>query len=221
MQPLLDTIYSLSGDVPQKQRERLLARFKAGELPYLVATDVVGRGIDVTRIREKLVVVIQSEMGRTPSYNAGKGKDHWSIGSIMFLGRGIRGNRVLGATDERQFHVPLHPQTLATDRQNGIRVRPEHIHTALRELAGVADHAFSRRFPLGVADINWQPARDRLAAGREQAGGGARLPGSEGAGQVEERRAERDPDQQLAQDRGLPQALEELSSKTQYPLAAG
>jgi hypothetical protein len=46
----------------------------------------------------------------------------------------------------------LNPQTLAIDRQNGIRVRPEHIHTALRELAGIADHAFSRRFPLGVAD---------------------------------------------------------------------
>jgi hypothetical protein len=70
----------------------------------------------------------------------------------MFLGRGIRGNRVIGATDAQQFHVPLNARTLATDRQNGIRVRPEHIHTALREFAGIADHAFSRRFPLGVAD---------------------------------------------------------------------
>jgi hypothetical protein len=42
--------------------------------------------------------------------------------------------------------------SLVGDRQNGIRVRPDHIHTAPRELAGVADHAFSRRFPLGVAD---------------------------------------------------------------------
>jgi hypothetical protein len=31
-------------------------------------------------------------------------------------------------------------------------VRPEHVHTALRELAGIAGHAFSRRFPRGVAD---------------------------------------------------------------------
>ena len=104
------------------------------------------------RIRDRLVVIVQSEMGRTPNYNNGNGKDHWSIGSIMFLGRGIRGNRVLGATDERQFHVPLNPRTLATDRESGIRVRPEHIHTALRELAGITDHEFSRRFPLGVAE---------------------------------------------------------------------
>src|SRR5205823_1451700 len=33
-----------------------------------------------------------------------------------------------------------------------IRDRPEHIHGALRDLAGIADHPFSRKFPLGVAD---------------------------------------------------------------------
>jgi uncharacterized protein (DUF1501 family) len=124
---------------------RLIPEFLAG-IRYTV------RRAEELRIRDKLVIIVQSEMGRTPNYNNGNGKDHWSIGSIMFLGRGIKGNRVLGATDDRQFHVPLNPQTLATDRQNGIRVRPEHIHTALRELAGIADHAFSRRFPLGVAD---------------------------------------------------------------------
>lgn len=124
---------------------RLIPEFLAG-VRYLM------RRAEELRIREKLVVVVQSEMGRTPNYNNGNGKDHWSIGSIMFLGRGIRGNRVLGATDDKLFHVPLNPQTLACDRTAGIRVRPEHLHTALRELAGIADHAFSKRFPLGVAD---------------------------------------------------------------------
>jgi uncharacterized protein (DUF1501 family) len=119
---------------------------------FLAGVRYVMRRAEDLRIRDRLVIVLQSEMGRTPTYNNGNGKDHWSIGSIMFLGRGIRGNRVIGATDERQFHVPLNPRSLATDRPNGIRVRPEHIHTALRELAGIADHAFSRRFPLGVAD---------------------------------------------------------------------
>jgi hypothetical protein len=101
-------------------------------------------------IRDKLVIIAQSEMGRTPSYNKGQGKDHWSIGSTMFLGPGIRGNRVMGATDQGQFAVPLNPQTLACDRDAGIRVRPEHIHEALRHFAGIADHPHSRQFPLGV-----------------------------------------------------------------------
>ena len=102
------------------------------------------------KIREKMVIIIQSEMGRTPTYNTGNGKDHWSIGSIMFLGQGIKGNRVIGATDDKQFHVPLNPQTLATDAEKGVRVRPEHIHEALRQFAGIADHPHSKKFPLGV-----------------------------------------------------------------------
>lgn len=102
------------------------------------------------QLRERLVVVAQSEMGRTPTYNNGNGKDHWSIGSIMFLGPDIEGNRVIGATDEGQFAVPLDPRRLAADQQAGIRVRPEHIHEALRQYAGIADHPHSRQFPLGV-----------------------------------------------------------------------
>ncbi|KPK37676.1 MAG: RNA helicase [Gammaproteobacteria bacterium SG8_47] len=37
----------LSGDVPQKQRERLLQRFSTGDLPVLVATDVAARGLHI------------------------------------------------------------------------------------------------------------------------------------------------------------------------------
>jgi hypothetical protein len=104
------------------------------------------------QIREKLVVIVQSEMGRTPSYNNGNGKDHWSIGSIMFLGPGIQGNRVIGATDEKQFAKPLAPKTLAIRNEAGIRVRPEHIHEALRQYAGISDHPNSQKFPVGVKD---------------------------------------------------------------------
>ena len=124
---------------------RLIPEFLAG-IAYLV------RRAEELKIREQLVVIVQSEMGRTPTYNKGNGKDHWSIGSIMFLGRGIKGNRVIGATDEKQFHVPIDPSTLALDREKGVRVRPEHIHTALREFAGIADHDFSKKFPLGVVE---------------------------------------------------------------------
>ncbi len=37
----------LSGDVPQKQRLRLLKEFQSGELPVLVATDVAARGLHI------------------------------------------------------------------------------------------------------------------------------------------------------------------------------
>lgn len=120
-------------------------------IPELLAgIDYLMKRAEELKIRDKLVVVIQSEMGRTPSYNKGEGKDHWSIGSIMFMGQGIRGNRVIGATDERQFLLPINNKTLAIDEEKGIRARPEHIHRALRELAGIEDHAFSRKFPLKI-----------------------------------------------------------------------
>ncbi len=37
----------LSGDVPQKKRISLLAKFQAGELPVMVATDVAARGLHI------------------------------------------------------------------------------------------------------------------------------------------------------------------------------
>lgn len=169
----------IPGDIPKErlaqQAEIALASFKAGVcvsanlsigqfdshanndqdqlklIPELLAgiAYVLRRAVELN-LREKLVVIVQSEMGRTPNYNQGNGKDHWSIGSIMFLGPGIHGNRVIGATDSQQFHVPLDPTSLATDKEKGIRVRPEHIHECLRQFAGIADHPLSRQFPLGV-----------------------------------------------------------------------
>jgi hypothetical protein len=127
---------------------KLLPEFLAG-IAYLL------RRAEELKIREKLVVIVQSEMGRTPNYNKGNGKDHWSIGSIMFLGPGIKGNRVLGTTDEKQFLVPFHPtkHTVGKDKDDkdaGIRVRPEHLHEALRQFAGIDQHELAKKFPLGV-----------------------------------------------------------------------
>ncbi len=119
---------------------------------FLAGIDYLLMRAEEMQIRDKVVVIVQSEMGRTPNYNEGNGKDHWSIGSVMFLGAGITGNRVIGATDEGQFLVPIDSQTLATDTEAGIRVRPEHIHDALRRFAGIAAHPFSDQFPLGVIE---------------------------------------------------------------------
>jgi hypothetical protein len=128
---------------------KLIPEFLAG-IAYLL------RRAGELHIREKMVVVVQSEMGRTPDYNKGNGKDHWSIGSAMFIGPGIHGNRIVGATDEKQFQVPLNPQTLAQDKKAGIRIRPEHVHSSLRQLAGITDHPYSKKFPLGI------PAKEEL-----------------------------------------------------------
>jgi hypothetical protein len=128
---------------------KLIPEFLAG-IAYLM------RRAEELQIREKIVVVVQSEMGRTPTYNKGNGKDHWSIGSIMFMGQGIRGNRVIGATDDKQMSVPVDVNTLACDQEKGIRIRPEHIHQSLREYAGIDKHAMAEQFPLVL------PEKERL-----------------------------------------------------------
>jgi hypothetical protein len=126
-----------------RDQMKLIPEFLAG-VDYLVTR------AEELKIREKLVIVMQSEMGRTPTYNKGNGKDHWSIGSLMFMGQGIKGNRVVGATDEKQFLAPVDPLSLSVDQEKGIRVRPEHIHKSLRQFAGIDAHPFSEQFPLAV-----------------------------------------------------------------------
>jgi len=38
----------LNGDLPQKERERVMAKVKSGELAFMVATDLAARGIDIS-----------------------------------------------------------------------------------------------------------------------------------------------------------------------------
>ena len=108
----------------------------------LVMTEVANAGLT-----GKVVVIVGSDFGRTPAYNTQNGKDHWNITSMMFMGPGIAGGRVVGGTDARYKAKTFNPSTLAEDA-NGIRIRPEHIQKALRELAGITDSDPARQFPL-------------------------------------------------------------------------
>jgi len=46
----IKSVDCIHGDMDQRARDRVMEKFRAGTLTILVATDVVGRGIDVTRI---------------------------------------------------------------------------------------------------------------------------------------------------------------------------
>ncbi len=52
-------------------------------------------------------------------------------------------------TGHEQWPLTVDPQTLALDPA-GIRMRPEHIHEALRAFAGVQDTDAADEFDLGV-----------------------------------------------------------------------
>ncbi|MFO0657212.1 MAG: DUF1501 domain-containing protein [Polyangia bacterium] len=111
----------------------------------LVMTEMANAGL-----AGKVVVCVGSDFGRTPAYNAQNGKDHWNITSMMFMGPGIAGGRVVGGTDANFKAKTFNPSTLVED-PNGIRIQPEHIQKALRSLAGITDSDPARQFPLSAA----------------------------------------------------------------------
>jgi uncharacterized protein (DUF1501 family) len=96
--------------------------------------------------------MVNSDFGRTPRYNEGNGKDHWSITSLFFMGAGVQGNRVIGATDEGVNALPVNLQTLELDPQ-GQKIQPSHIHASLRARFGVDQHPLSAHYPILAESI--------------------------------------------------------------------
>lgn len=95
----------------------------------------------------KVRVLVSSDFGRTPAYNMGNGKDHWAITSMMLMGDGIKGDRVIGGTDEGHNALKIDPATLAVSN-SGISLKPGHIHRALRKLAGIDTSAPAQKFTI-------------------------------------------------------------------------
>lgn len=104
-------------------------------------------------IADRTTVMISSDFGRTPYYNSGKGKDHWNVTSAMLMGAGIRGGRVIGATDPEFRAVKVNRETFLPDN-NGIILTPGHVHKALRELAGLNAADLARRYPIQAETLN-------------------------------------------------------------------
>ena len=60
------------------------------------------------------LVVVMSEMGRTPKINGNAGRDHWTYCySVVFAGAGIRGGTVCGASDAQAAYVKDRPVSTA------------------------------------------------------------------------------------------------------------
>jgi hypothetical protein len=111
--------------------------------------DLDGRGL----LEETLIVVL-SEMGRTPKINPAGGRDHWTFCYSVFLaGAGVRGGSVCGASDAQAAFVKDRP------------VRPADIVATVYHCLGIdPDMPVSDRGgrPIPVAQ-GGQPVREILA----------------------------------------------------------
>lgn len=83
-------------------------------------------------LAETLVVAI-GEMGRTPTFNAAGGRDHWgNVWPFVLAGAGIRTAQVVGASDHRGAEV-----------RDG-KVTPSDLTATMAHLLGIGHHAMFR-----------------------------------------------------------------------------
>lgn len=101
--------------------EKRLPDFDAG-FSSLVQ-DMSDRGL-----LEETLIVCFGEFGRTPKINKDAGRDHWGrAGSMLFAGAGVRGGKVVGATDREGAFVtdrPCRPADVAWTIYDAVGVDP-------------------------------------------------------------------------------------------------
>lgn len=88
---------------------------------------------------DETVVVVMSEMGRTPRLNGAGGRDHWPYTSVMMVGPGIAGSRMIGGFDERFHGLRIDPAT-GEPNPGGSLLTAGVVGATLVQLAG-GDHA--------------------------------------------------------------------------------
>jgi hypothetical protein len=78
---------------------------------------------------EETLVVVMSEMGRTPRLNANAGRDHWTYCyGMWFAGGGIRGGTVVGESDAQAAYVkdrPVSPADVCATIYESLGIDPE------------------------------------------------------------------------------------------------
>lgn len=103
------------------------------ELQERLATTAGSQG---GALAEEVVVVVLSEMGRTPLLNGSGGKDHWPYTSALLFGAGIAGGQVIGAFDEGLVGQRVDPLSGAVD-PGGVLMSQETLGATLMHLGGL------------------------------------------------------------------------------------
>jgi ATP-dependent RNA helicase DeaD len=121
----------LSSDLVQKKRERVMARFRAGEVRHLVTTDVAARGIDFIDLSH-VFIFSASDSPEQYIHRAGR------TGRVGKSGRAIS---LLGAHDlanfnrlVKRYHVEVKEMTAPSDAE----VRERELERELSQLAAQA-----------------------------------------------------------------------------------
>jgi hypothetical protein len=93
-------------------------------------------GETTATLAEETVLVVLSEMGRTPLLNGGEGKDHWPYTSALVMGPGLAGGRVIGGYDSYYYGRTVDPAS-GDVTDGGTSLSSEVLGATLLTLAGV------------------------------------------------------------------------------------
>ncbi|MCB9745066.1 MAG: DUF1501 domain-containing protein [Alphaproteobacteria bacterium] len=109
---LLWDSHALNDEKQSYQFERLFI-----DLELLMAELEATTGVSGGPLSEEVVVVMMSEMGRTPYLNSGLGKDHWGHTSALIVGPGFSTGRTVGGFTEYFYGANIDP--LSGERFDG------------------------------------------------------------------------------------------------------
>jgi uncharacterized protein (DUF1501 family) len=112
------------------ERQAMLHEGKFAALTTLIDT------LETRGLLDETLVLVLSEMGRTPKLNADNGKDHWPVTSALMLGAGVRGGRALGGTSDALDALTLDPAT-GLPSASGEQVQASHLVAGILETLGV------------------------------------------------------------------------------------
>ena len=197
----------LNSDLSQKERERVMRRVKAGELRFMVATDLAARGIDITRLTH----VINYSLPEDPLVYMHR------VGRTGRIGRGGIAISLMGGKDlatlsvlEKRFGVVFERRKLPDPEEARKQWTERHIKELKQGMEGSVFEAF---LPL-VKDLRARADGEFIFAYALKAYFDSRRPKVEQERAFEARREERKESRGRGQRGGKDGARREKRRKT-------
>ncbi|MCB9684595.1 MAG: DUF1501 domain-containing protein [Alphaproteobacteria bacterium] len=94
-------------------------------------------GTNAPTLADETVVVVYSEMGRTPYVTVADGREHWMFTSCITWGPGVRGGRQFGGYDDDLVGLGVDLASGETDPSHGVQLTPDVVGSTLLRLAGM------------------------------------------------------------------------------------
>jgi ATP-dependent RNA helicase DeaD len=147
----------LNGELPQKERERVMAKVKRGEVRFMVATDIAARGIDISDLSH----IVNYSLPEDPAvylHRAGRTGRIGKKGTAISLVTGAEGI-TLGVL-QKKFGVVFEEKQMPTQEEARRIWSDRHVHE-LRD--GMSASIFEGFIPL-AQEIKNRPDGDHLMA---------------------------------------------------------